>query len=352
MNRLSSLWFPFLGLLLIQSSHSQVVQPGKNHLDSILERKTFTPGEVNAMDLGGGAAGAKDGKVDVRDMVLFFNNLRNNTDPVEASFETGETLAFVSQNSVTLPIVFSKPVTGTIRFDLGGDAEAGTDRDYSIAQSEIALTNSTRTQVTINIQPWRGMGGEKVVRLTLRRQATIIPANGTFSTHVLRLREFERGEFVGMLSFPPNSALPSLPVRFGLSNGGVGYCSFQSVGTMLGTGFPFTWSTGGAGFPNLTGVITLKLPGASLGRGNEEGESDLTATLAFQRLVAPFTPDLQAYLSGFPGDDQPAVYQATFTFQDLFAAGASAPSSGPNPFAIVYQGRLTLQTAGFAPAAP
>jgi hypothetical protein len=349
MRKLHLFCLPVLSMLGTQLGSAQIVQPGRNHLDSILEKKAFTPGEINAMDLGGGAAGAKDGKVDVRDLVIFFNNLRNNGDPAEASFETGESLAFVSQNSVTLPIIFSKPVTGTIRFDLGGNAENGLNADYTLAQTEISLTNATRTQLTVNIRPWRGMGGEKALRLTLRRQPQVIPANGAFSTHLLRLRQFEQGEFVGMLTFPPESTLPSLPVRLGLAQGGSGYCSFETQGTILGGGFAFMWQAGASGFPNVSGAIPLSLPGAIFGRGAQESVS---ASLAFQRLTAPFPADLQEYLAGFPANDQPATYRATFTFQNLFAAGDAAPPAGPNPFAVVFQGRLTLQPVRYAPIAP
>lgn len=316
---------------------AQQTPPEKDYLDKMLERRPFTPAETATLNRDGAA----NPNIDVRDLVIFLNGLS-----VSATFGSAESIAFHSQGSITLPIYFSKPVTGTIKFDLGGDAGAGVGQDYTLIPSQVTVTNAISTQVTVLFQPWRGVGGEKVVRLTLNRNPAVIPANGNFATHLVRIRQFEQGEFVGMLTFPSGSGLPSLPVRIGLGTGGSAVCSFQSESTLLGSQLPLTWTAGFAGFPAFTGSVALTIPGASLGRS-----APVNASLAIQRMAAPYGAELDAYLSGFPLDDQPALYQATFTFHDLIAAGQGR-AVGSNPFAVVHQGRLTLQPVAYAAANP
>lgn len=302
------------------------------YVDKILNRPTTDPQAIDRNS---------DSQVDVRDLAIYINGL-----PVSATFGTAETLAFHSQGSVTLPISFSKAMTGTIKFDLGGDAEAGSGKDFTLSQSSITLNNATSTQITVNFQPWRGVGGEKVIRLTINRNPAVIPNNGTFSTHLLRVRQFNAGEFVGLLTFPPGSGLPTIPVRIGLSGGGSAFCSFEQNGSFLGTGFNLSWSQGSSGFPTFTGTVPLVIAGQSF---NRPAGTNINASLQISRTLSPFDEQTDAYLAGFAPDNQPALYQAIFTFHDLIAAGANRPE-GDNPFAIIHQGRLTLQPVSYAPA--
>ncbi len=210
----------------------------------------------------------------------------------------------------------------------------------------MTVTNAKSTQITVNFQPWRGVGGEKVLRLTLNRDPAVIPNNGSFSTHLLRVRQFDAGEFVGLLTFPPGSGLPTLPVRLGLSSGGSAFCSFEQNGSFLGAGFNLTWSSGSGGFPVITASIPLSIAAESL---NRSPGANINASLEISRLEPPYDELTEAYLEGFPPEDQPALYQSTFIFHDLIAAGANRPQ-GDNPFAIRHEGRLSLQPVSYAAA--
>lgn len=300
------------------------------YADKILDRSVTDPliNDRNA-----------DGKVDVRDLAIYING-----QPAFATFGSPETLAFHSQGSVSFPIYFSKPVTGTVKIDLGGSAAAGAGLDYTISPSQLNVTNAKTAQINVLFQPWRGIGGEKTIRLTLNRNPSMIPLNGQYSTHLLRIRQFQQGEFVGMLNFPAGTGLPSLAVRIGLNNGGSAVCAFPSEGTILGSQIPLSWSPGATEFPNFTGSASLTIPGSTFGRS-----SDIQASLAISRMSPPFGDELDAYLEGFPIDDQPALYHATFTFHNLIAAGQGR-SPGSNPFAVVHQGWLAIQSVDYAAA--
>lgn len=282
-----------------------------------------------------------DSKLDVRDLAIYINSL-----PISATFESAESLAYFSQGSITLTIKFSKPVTGTIKFDLGGNAGAGVGLDYLLSPTQIPVTNASSTQITLLFQPWRGMGGEKVIRLSLSRSSSIIPANGAYPSHLVRIRQFEQGEYVGMLTFPAGSGLPSQSVRIGLNSGTGAVCSFQNESTLLGSQLSLTWGAKSSGFPNFTGTVALTISGTSLGRA-----TPINASLVFTRKTPPYGAELDAYLAGFPANDQPALYTATFTFHDLIAAGQGKAVES-NPFAVVHQGRLTLQPVTYAAVNP
>lgn len=336
-----------LGLLFwICLSAALTAQDGlnsKTYLDKILEKRTFTPAEIATLNKDGIAS------IDVRDLAIFLNG-----QPISATFGAEETLAFQSAGSVTLPILFSKPVTGTIKLDLGGSAAEGSTKDFTIlyhnaGQKSFSVTNATSLQITIQFPQWRGMGGEKIVRLTIGRDPTVLPANGSIPTHLLRVRQFEAGEFVGVMSFPAGAGLPTTSVRVGLRSNGTGICSFQQSGGLLGTEFSFNWGAGERGFPNFSSPVALTIPGDSIGRSNAPADA-LRASLVIQTKAAPYGAELDAYLDGFPADDQPALYDAVFTFHNLIKAGDRFPP-GSNPYSVVHQGRLTLQPVRY-PAAP
>jgi hypothetical protein len=149
-----------------------------------------------------------------------------------------------------------------------------------------------------------------------------------------------------MLNFPAGAGLPSLSVRIGLNNGGSAICSFQEANTILGSQIPLTWSGSAGGFPTFNGLATLSFPGSTFGRS-----TDVQASLAIDRMVAPYSDEFDAYLEGFPPTEQPALYLATFTFQNLIAAGQGL-SPGSNPFAVIHQGWLAIQPVDYAQSAP
>ena len=96
-----------LGLLFwVCWSAASTAQDGltsKTYLDKILEKTAFTPAEIATLNTDGIAS------IDVRDLAIVLNG-----QPISATFGSAETLAFQSDGSVTVPILFSKPVTGTI----------------------------------------------------------------------------------------------------------------------------------------------------------------------------------------------------------------------------------------------
>jgi hypothetical protein len=303
------------------------------YADKILNRANTDP---RAIDRNA------DGQVDVRDLAIYIDG-----QPTFATFGSAESIAFASDGSVTLPIFFSKPIQGTVRFDLGGTALAtGVDRDVTLLQNEIVLNApSSSAEITILIEPWKGVGGEKIVRLSLKRDPVVLPANGTFPSHILRLRQFDAGEFAGMLTFPPSSGLPALPVRIGLDSGGLAVCSFQNPNTLLGEKLDFAWNAGFQGFPNLTGSSEVVIPKETFNRG-----SDVTASLAIQRMASPYPEDIVALLEGFPSEGQPAVYHANLVFPDLFAAGSGSAGVSSGSLAITYEGRLIINPVTYSEA--
>jgi hypothetical protein len=330
-SRRSALAVIYTAAALSHSALSLCADPSVDaYADKILNRANTDP---QAIDRNA------DGQVDVRDLAIYIDG-----QPIFATFGTAETLAFHSQGSVTLPIYFSKPVTGTLKFDLGGTAEIGAGKDFTLSQTSVTVTNAKSTQITVNFQPWRGVGGEKVLRLTLNRDPLVIPNNGTFSSHLLRVRQFDAGEFVGLLTFPPGSGLPTIPVRLGLTTGGSAFCSFEQKDSFLGNGINLSWALGSGGFPAFSGSVPLTIPADSL---NRPPGSNVNASLAISRSSPPYDAATEAYLEGFPPEDQPVLYQATLTFHNLIAAGARF-SNAPNPYAVVQQGRLTLQPVRYA----
>lgn len=300
--------------------------PEKAHLDKILERRTFTPEEEAALNQDA------DPAIDVRDLVIYLNGL-----PISASFGSAESLAFHSQGSVSLPVYFSKPVTGTVTFDFGGTAQQGAGKDFTITPMSVNLTNETSTQVSIVFEPWQGIGGEKVVRLSVTRDPAVVPANGTYPSHLLRIRQFDAGEFTGILSFPPASGLPALSVRVGLDSSGNAVCAFPDGSNLLGPSLNLGWSPGFEGFPSFPESTAITIGKESLKR-----TVDLAATLQFQRMAEPYSDTVDAFLEAFPTGERPAMYHATLRFADLFAAGAS-----DDDLAITYDGELAIQPVNY-----
>lgn len=301
----------------------------KAHLDKILQRRSFTTQEEAALNKD------SDPAIDVRDLVLHLIGL-----PVSATFTTAETLAYHGQGSVGLTIQFSKPLpkTTTLKFDLGGTASAS--QDYTLSYNSTLAAGATTAQLTVNFAPtWSGNGGEKVVRLTINNDPAVVPQNGENATHILRIRQFDAGEFVGLLTFPAGSGLPSLPVRVGLFSGGNALVSFEQQGSLLGERITIPWAGGPNGFPSFPQGSNIAVPAQALGRSVSD---PLKANLFFRRKTAPFDQATTAYLGGFPANDQPAVYDADFRIDDLFKAGA-ALAGGANPYAVTQTGRLTLQ---------
>lgn len=288
-------------LALAVAATAQEETPEKPHLDKILERETFTPEEETALDVE-------------------------------------------SQGGVTLPIYFSKPVTGTVSFDLGGTAEPGADKDFTVQPPTDPLDGEISTTVAINFEPWRGVGGEKVVRLSINRDPDVIPNNGTYASHLLRIRQFDAGEFTGTLSFPPASGLPALAVRIGLFSDGSAICAFSDRKTLLGDELNFNWAPGFQGFPGFPDSTGLVIPKEALKRAE-----DLDAELRLTRMAEPYEPTVEAFLEAFPTGEKPAMYHAVLSFDDLFAAGAvQGGEAAGKPYAITYEGELAIQPVNYA----
>lgn len=324
-----------------QGVSAQNEAPEKPHIDAILERPNPpTPAQVTAIDITGPTPSVPDGQVDVRDLVIFLSGL-----PISATFGTAETLAFHSAGSVTLPIFFTKqvPSATTIKFDLGGNAIApgttGALRDYTLNYLPNVPAGATSHELTINFEPWNGFGGEKVIRLTINRDPAVIPQNGTFSTHIVRVRQFDAGEFVGSLSFEGTSALSATAVRVGVNTNGTAVIAFQPKSALLGEHITASWSPGFGNFPALSQQIAVSIPGAALGRAQP-----VSANLSFARLGTPYSEENAAYLEGFDLGNKPALYAATLSIHNLFAAGAATA----NAFTINQSGRLALQPVQFS----
>ena len=177
------------------------------HLDKILERRAFTPSEESALDLTG-IDGNPDGVVDVRDLVVFLNG-----QPISFWFETEQTLAKSWVGNVSVPIRFSRAVSGTISFSFGGTAVAGTapGSDFTPPSGSLVLPPSSyQAEIPLSILPKSTLGQARYVVLTLQTPPTgnlvqIIPGNGEserYSSHVVRIVDADKGLYGGTISFP------------------------------------------------------------------------------------------------------------------------------------------------------
>ena len=122
--------------------------------------------------------------------------------------------------------------------------------------------------------------------------------------------------------------------------------SFQREGTVLGPQLILDWKAGSGGFPEIPGAAAFTVPGGALSR-----PGTLNASLELTRFTPLPNSEDAAYLQAFPVNDQPALFRATLTFHDLIGAGASRPVAS-NPFAVSWQGRLSLQPVTYLPTPP
>ena len=217
-----SLIFAVCAGFVLPGAHAQGVVPERAHLDKILEKRTFTPEETAALNKD------TDPAIDVRDLVIFLNG-----QPISAYFDTIETVAFRDQTSVTIPIRFTKPVTGTIRVELGGTAKQGADfgafgaqvQGFQGIRTSFSVTNATSAPIVIPISNAGGArSGEKRLTLNLQAVATFNSTNTTVNrscniapgfrpAHTIVFRNAWKS-WIGTIDFPRESGFTSLAVRF------------------------------------------------------------------------------------------------------------------------------------------
>jgi hypothetical protein len=196
--------------------------PEKPLLDKILEKRTFSPQETAALNKDA------DPAIDVRDLVIFLNG-----QPISAFFESNETVVFRDQPTVIIPIRFTKPVTGTIRIEMGGTAKQGKDfgsfgvqvPGFQGITTSLSVSNDTSAQITVPIANGNGaQSGEKRLTLNLQAVATLNSttsvvtrtgniAPGYRAAHTIVIREAWK-TWIGTIDFPRESGFTSVAVRF------------------------------------------------------------------------------------------------------------------------------------------
>jgi hypothetical protein len=137
-------------------------------LQKLLERRTFTPAEIDAIDQA-----PKDGIINVRDLVLHF---KAKPKPPYAFFPA-ESSRLVSgvQESANLTVYFTKPFTGTLWYQLSGDGIR--DSDFQLANGEMAqggayvgsitVSNANSALIPVQMAPKTKLTGVKSLVVTL-----------------------------------------------------------------------------------------------------------------------------------------------------------------------------------------
>lgn len=198
-----------------------------NYVDRILGRKVADP-KVSDQN--------SDKSIDVRDLAVYIDGQA--TDSNYATFDTRQTRVFSSQSSVKIPISFSKPLTGSIRIELGGSAVGS--RDYKAFGSpvqgfrglvtQINLKSASKATLTIPlIHRANEILGERRLVLTIRSLATLkegdqvtrtaSAAPGRISTHTVIIADADR-IWTGYMDFPARSGFGKQPVVFALNKNG------------------------------------------------------------------------------------------------------------------------------------
>lgn len=220
---------PLFVLVPLTLSAAGPVPPEKQHLDKIFDRRPFSPAETTPLDVAGGAGGTPDGVVDVRDLVVFLNG-----QPVSAWFESDETTALRSQSSVSIPIRFSKPVTGSLRIETGGTARMGSDfgtfgtpvSGFTGINTSITVNNALTASLIIPLVPnTTETRGERRLTLSMKAQGVTFnpqtlsvnrngsPAPGYRPLHTIILKDAWKS-WTGTINFPPESGFATTDVRF------------------------------------------------------------------------------------------------------------------------------------------
>jgi hypothetical protein len=262
-------------------------------------------------------------------MALYINGK-----PLEASFATATSRVFPNQGSALVPILFTRPLTGTIRVELSGTAETG--RDFQSFGTPVAgfegitiavqVTDATSTALSIPlVSVPQKLRGERRLSLILRGLATLTngstvnrtgsAAPGGIPSHTIIISEAEK-TWSGTLEFPTSSGFGPLPTGFALSADGTLRMAvpdsrfFGSVSPGTGTSSPskalhFTSQISGSYSPVQSG------PQATWGMSITPAEPD------------PSAPDLLTYsaqllIQNFPLTGITRSYIVPLTLQPNF----------------------------------
>jgi hypothetical protein len=174
----------------------------------IMGRSSLLPADTATLDLY--PPGSPDGKIDVRDMALFINGA-----PAAASFGTSESLIFANTaSSVSIPLIFSKVVSGTFSLQISGSGVAG--KDFA-PPSPITVTNSAQTTVNLAMLSPLVVRGERSIVLTIK-SSTTSPNLGAISSHRIRIVDADLGYYSGTISFDSSSGLSPISVSAAVSS--------------------------------------------------------------------------------------------------------------------------------------
>lgn len=321
---LASVWLASSPALFAQSNNFQEpkTEAEEKLLARMLERRTFTAGEVAAIDRN------SDGIINVQDLVLYYQQFPK---PAYAYFDqASSTLPTWSGAATNVLVRFSKAYTGTLTYQITGTAlvgkhfalSAGQTSQNGIVVGSVSVNGSTASipilpidrqqftgpaTLTLAITGFRDVSNqaaryaltpqtttnsEGVVLGTRVRQlsdlsvwqvgslaqlsnasgwtqvATTSYDFGSASTHLMTLVEADRGLYSGMIRFEDGANLDPQPVRVAFRSNNTAVFDVSQA-PLLGPGnfsLPVTYPASGK--PVFAGVTSAPraMPSTALGR--------------------------------------------------------------------------------------
>jgi len=320
-------------VLLFSVLATALAQDDQRIREKILERRAFTPTQIAEIDQNG------DGVIDVRDLTLYYQS-RPEAPPF-ALFEELESDVVADGREAEIRVLFSKPFTGTLTYQLSGPAAVGVDYELLQGQTEDlqtgvatgsqAVSGSTATiRVKTKALQEFSAGRPLVITLSTTDQnasysVSRMPSAGRQnpSVHILTITPGDWGVYSGVLAFPDESEMDPQAVSVAITKGGIARFALPSS-SLLPTSFEvpvsissdetFGWNE----VPILTTEKDFSSPGAP------EAERDLRqviARLTFGPNSHPSEGELEVAvglrIDGLTASRMSQVFQASLSLQRI-----------------------------------
>ncbi len=177
--------------------------------DAILGTRTFTPTELAELDKN------SDGQVDVADLVAIILSSSMQT----VSFVLPESEALEDAGAVHIPVVFTRPYSGTVFYKVAGTAVSG--NDYTEMSGQFSVEDVSTAGVTVTLIKNPIPEREKTILLTLTGNPDTGLAIGLENTHLLRIKDTDSaalmiGEFAGIMAPEGQNVVTGQASNFGM----------------------------------------------------------------------------------------------------------------------------------------